>query len=78
MRSPPTLQTRRLSMTSARSRSSSAVSGSWDRSISRSPAEPFLGILGPNGSGKTTLLRALTGGLHPSAGEILLEQKPAP
>jgi iron complex transport system ATP-binding protein len=36
----------------------------------------FLGILGPNGSGKTTLLRALTGSLHPTAGEILLRQKP--
>ena len=36
----------------------------------------FLGILGPNGSGKTTLLRALTGGLRPTAGEIMLEGRP--
>jgi iron complex transport system ATP-binding protein len=36
----------------------------------------FTGILGPNGSGKTTLLRALTGAVKPSAGQILLEQRP--
>ena len=36
----------------------------------------FVGILGPNGSGKTTLLRALTGGVRPSAGEILLHERP--
>lgn len=36
----------------------------------------FLGILGPNGSGKTTLLRALTGGVGPSAGNVLLRQRP--
>ncbi|MCA1053928.1 adenosylcobinamide amidohydrolase [Rossellomorea aquimaris] len=32
----------------------------------------FFGILGPNGSGKTTLLKALSGGIHPSQGTILL------
>jgi cobalamin transport system ATP-binding protein len=36
----------------------------------------FLGILGPNGSGKTTLLRALTAAAVPSAGTILLGQRP--
>ncbi len=35
----------------------------------------FMGILGPNGSGKTTLLRTLTGGIVPSAGEVLLHQR---
>ncbi|MCE5254510.1 MAG: ABC transporter ATP-binding protein, partial [Actinomycetia bacterium] len=38
----------------------------------------FLGILGPNGSGKTTLLRALTGEVEPSAGEVLLDERPVP
>jgi iron complex transport system ATP-binding protein len=36
----------------------------------------FLGILGPNGSGKTTLLRTLTGGIVPSAGDVLFFQGP--
>ncbi|MBN1631449.1 MAG: ABC transporter ATP-binding protein [Thermoleophilia bacterium] len=36
----------------------------------------FVGILGPNGSGKTTLLRALTGGVKPTAGEIVLQGRP--
>jgi iron complex transport system ATP-binding protein len=40
------------------------------------PPGCFLGILGPNGSGKTTLLRALTAGVKPSAGEILLRDRP--
>lgn len=42
----------------------------------RMPRGAFVGILGPNGSGKTTLLRTLTGGLRPSAGEVLLEGRP--
>lgn len=36
----------------------------------------LLAVLGPNGSGKTTLLKHLNGLLKPTAGEILLEQKP--
>jgi cobalt/nickel transport system ATP-binding protein len=36
----------------------------------------LLAILGPNGSGKTTLLKHFNGLLKPTAGEILLEQKP--
>ncbi len=36
----------------------------------------FLGVVGPNGSGKTTLLRVLTGGVKPTAGEVLLEGRP--
>ena len=36
----------------------------------------FLAILGQNGSGKTTLLKHLNGLLKPSAGEVVLGQKP--
>jgi iron complex transport system ATP-binding protein len=36
----------------------------------------FVGVVGPNGSGKTTLLRALTGAVRPSAGQILLDDRP--
>jgi len=36
-----------------------------------------LAILGPNGAGKTTLLLHLNGTIRPSAGELLLEGRPA-
>lgn len=34
------------------------------------------GILGPNGSGKTTLLRLLSGTRQPTAGRVLLRERP--
>lgn len=37
-------------------------------------AGDFIGILGPNASGKTTLIRALSGGLEPWRGEVLLDK----
>jgi iron complex transport system ATP-binding protein len=33
-------------------------------------------LLGRNGSGKTTLLRLMSGALHPSSGEVLVEGEP--
>ena len=33
----------------------------------------IVGMLGPNGSGKTTTLKMLTGLLHPSAGQVMVE-----
>lgn len=35
----------------------------------------ILGVIGPNGAGKTTLIRALSGVIHPTAGEILVGEK---
>jgi len=46
-----------------------------DVSISAS-AGRLLCLLGPNGSGKTTLLRCLLGMLRPSAGRVLLDDRP--
>jgi ABC-2 type transport system ATP-binding protein len=34
------------------------------------------GVLGPNGAGKTTVLHMMAGLLHPSAGEVLIDDKP--
>ncbi|WP_158885832.1 ABC transporter ATP-binding protein [Amycolatopsis anabasis] len=36
----------------------------------------ILGLIGPNGAGKTTCFNAMTGVYRPSAGEVLLEDKP--
>ena len=40
------------------------------------PAGRVVGLLGPNGSGKTTLIKLAAGLLTPSAGEILICDKP--
>src|SRR5437867_6816439 len=40
------------------------------------PRQSFLALIGPNGGGKTTLLRLMSKVLQPSAGIILLEDKP--
>lgn len=32
-----------------------------------------IGLLGPNGAGKTTLMKILTGFIHPSAGQVLVD-----
>lgn len=40
------------------------------------PKSSILGILGPNGTGKTTLLKCLTGLLSPTAGRILVADRP--
>ncbi|MBI2395129.1 MAG: ABC transporter ATP-binding protein [Deltaproteobacteria bacterium] len=39
-------------------------------------AGEVLAIVGPNGAGKTTLLRALSGVVPPTAGEVLLDERP--
>jgi heme exporter protein A len=38
-------------------------------------AGQLMTVFGPNGAGKTTLLRILSGGLRPSAGEVVLRGK---
>ncbi|MCX8032136.1 MAG: ABC transporter ATP-binding protein [Thermoleophilia bacterium] len=50
-----------------------AVLGPLDLDI---PSGTFAALLGPNGSGKTTLLRVLSGALHPSTGQVFLENAP--
>ena len=40
------------------------------------PTGGLVGILGPNGSGKTTLLRVLSGTRRPTAGRVLLGDRP--
>lgn len=67
----PVIETRHLEVLLGGSR----VLGPLDLHVARGA---FLGILGPNGSGKTTLLRRLSGGLHPTAGEVLLLGLPLP
>jgi len=42
------------------------------------PRGSITAVLGPSGSGKSTLLAALTGELHPVAGELLLFGQPVP
>lgn len=46
----------------------------WDISFAVDNGE-FIGIIGPNGSGKTTLLRAISRGISPPSGSVLLENR---
>jgi fructose transport system ATP-binding protein len=39
-------------------------------------AGEILAVIGDNGAGKSTLIKALTGAIHPDAGEILLDGAP--
>jgi len=39
-------------------------------------AGEMIGLIGPNGAGKSTLIKTLGGFLKPSAGEVLLQDKP--
>ncbi|WP_377299604.1 ATP-binding cassette domain-containing protein [Rhizobium sp. SGZ-381] len=39
-------------------------------------AGEILAVVGDNGAGKSTLIKALTGALHPTSGEILLDGRP--
>ncbi|MDQ0321728.1 fructose transport system ATP-binding protein [Pararhizobium capsulatum DSM 1112] len=39
-------------------------------------AGEILAVVGDNGAGKSTLIKALTGALHPTSGEILLDGEP--
>ena len=36
----------------------------------------FIGVIGPNGSGKSTLLKCIYRVLHPTSGEVRLDEKP--
>jgi len=38
----------------------------------------FVAVIGPNGAGKSTLLQLLSGYYVPTAGQVLVHQKPAP
>ena len=44
-------------------------------SLSVAPGE-FVSVIGPNGAGKSTLLSAISGLVHPSAGEIVYDRRP--
>ncbi len=46
-----------------------------DISLTVAPGE-VVAIIGPNGAGKSTFLRALNGSVTPSAGTVLLDDKP--
>ena len=36
----------------------------------------LVGLVGPNGAGKSTLMRILVGQLHPSEGQVQVDDKP--
>ncbi|MEG0473950.1 MAG: ATP-binding cassette domain-containing protein, partial [Solibacillus sp.] len=45
-----------------------------DLSIDFFPGQ-ITGLLGPNGAGKTTTIRMMTGLMHPTAGEVIIDGK---
>jgi iron complex transport system ATP-binding protein len=46
-----------------------------DVSLQLSPGK-IIAVIGPNGAGKSTLLQALNGHVEPTAGEVILDDKP--